>query len=139
MSDPIEGQTGSTPESRPAPVTPVAPPPGPPPAPSPDGEASASTSAERAGPDGQAPARRRRRRGSRGGRGRARPAGAAGTDGADDGPGEGAPADASLLGGALDDRRPDDLPDRPSEGRPSPEAAARAEVVRPKIGDTRPA
>jgi ribonuclease E len=74
--------------------------------------------------------RRRRRRGSRGGRNRHRPGGA------------NAAADQN-------DRRPDDLPDRPNEGRPSPEAAARATVRRadggdeaarkPQIGDTRPA
>jgi ribonuclease E len=34
---------------------------------------------------------------------------------------------------------PVELPERMSEGRPSPEAAARAVVPRPKIGDTRPA
>ena len=34
---------------------------------------------------------------------------------------------------------PSELPERLSEGRPSPEAAARAVVQRPKIGDTRPA
>jgi ribonuclease E len=37
-----------------------------------------------------------------------------------------------------DDRRPDQLPDSPHEGRPSPEAAAKALVQRPKIGDSRP-
>jgi ribonuclease E len=57
-------------------------------------------------------ARKKRRRGSRGGRGR--------------------PTATAT------DRRPDDLPDRPIEGVPSPEAAARAEV-KPKIGDSRPA
>jgi ribonuclease E len=61
--------------------------------------------------------RKRRRRGSRGGRSR-NPDGAGGT--------------------AAQDRRPDDLPDRPIEGVPSPEAAAKAEV-KPQIGDTRPA
>ena len=65
--------------------------------------------------------RKRRRRGSRGGRSRSG--------------GGGAAANAA---GAATDRRPDDLPDRPIEGVPSPEAAARAEV-RPQIGDTRPA
>ncbi len=36
------------------------------------------------------------------------------------------------------DRRPDELPDSPHEGRPSPQAAATALVQRPQIGDTRP-
>jgi ribonuclease E len=36
-------------------------------------------------------------------------------------------------------RDPEELPDLPREGRPSPEAAARATVQKPKIGDTRPA
>jgi ribonuclease E len=67
-------------------------------------------------------ARKRRRRGSRGGRSRT----------------------GAATGAATQDRRPDDLPDRPIEGVPSPEAAARAEVKpaphpKPQIGDTRPA
>src|SRR5258708_6068069 len=36
-------------------------------------------------------------------------------------------------------REPEELPDLPREGRPSAEAAARATVQKPKIGDTRPA
>src|SRR2546426_4843492 len=36
-------------------------------------------------------------------------------------------------------RDPEELPDLPREGRPSPEAAARAVVQKPQIGDTRPA
>jgi ribonuclease E len=36
-------------------------------------------------------------------------------------------------------RDPEELPDLPREGRPSPEAAARAVVQKPRIGDTRPA
>ena len=63
--------------------------------------------------------RKRRRRGSRGGRSRVPNAAGANATGAED-------------------RRPDDLPDRPIEGVPSPEAAAKAEV-KPQIGDTRPA
>ncbi len=92
-------------------------------------------------------AAKKRRRGSRGGRNRPRPA-AAQTS-----------ADASL--NAADRPVPDrpvsessmrerpkpassnasdvELPERMSEGRPSPEAAAEALVTRPKIGDTRPA
>jgi ribonuclease E len=73
---------------------------------------------------------RKRRRGSRGGRGRNRTrttqAGIATGDG------DGVDLD--------DDRTPDDLPDRPNEGVPTGEAAARATVpYKPKIGDTRPA
>ena len=78
--------------------------------------------------DGESSAARRRRRGSRGGRNRNR------SRNTDKAQGENAPAAAT-------DRLPDDLPDRPNEGRPSPEAAARAEVAprKPRIGDTRPA
>jgi ribonuclease E len=69
--------------------------------------------------------RKKRRRGSRGGRGRS---------------GSG---NSSATSNGSADRRPD-LPDLPNEGRPSPEAAARAEVTPadirpPRIGDTRPA
>ena len=70
--------------------------------------------------------RKKRRRGSRGGRGRS---GAGGTGGG---------ATAGSASTAVQDRRPDDMPDRPIEGVPSPAAAARAEV-KPKIGDSRPA
>src|SRR5438876_1455187 len=66
------------------------------------------------------PARKRRRRGSRGGRGR--------------GQGNRPQATTSV------DKQPEDLPDRPGEGRPSPEVAAAVTTpYRPKIGDTRPA
>jgi ribonuclease E len=81
----------------------------------------------------------RRRRGSRGGRNRNRkPAGSAvavddlddvddvDTDGDDDGPVE------------LHPERPE-LPDRPNEGRVSPEVAEHTLVRKPQIGDTRPA
>src|SRR5438132_2376078 len=71
--------------------------------------------------------RRNRRRGSRGGRGRNRSSAAARETAA------AAPAEAPLS-----DRRPD-LPDRPGEGRASPDAAARALIPKPKIGDSRPA
>ena len=69
---------------------------------------------------------KKRRRGSRGGRNRKKP------------------NPNGQVDGAIDtDRLPDDLPDRPNEGRPSPEAARAAEVpyvpAKPKIGDTRPA
>jgi ribonuclease E len=64
----------------------------------------------------------RRRRGTRGGRGRSRSS-----------------LDRLVPGSANgeDDRIPE-LPDLPNEGRPSPEAAERALVRRPQIGDTRP-
>src|SRR3712207_5319127 len=85
----------------------------------PTNEPGSSTPPDRDGPP------RCRRRGSRGGRNRNRSL--AGQQG------QQAATDAARL--------PDDLPDRPSEDRPSPEAGARAEVARrkPKIGDTRPA
>ena len=68
------------------------------------------------------PAARRRRRGSRGGRGR--------------GGGGGTRAQGTVDAA----RQPDDLPERASEGKAGPEAAAAAVVQRkPQIGDTRPA
>jgi ribonuclease E len=68
------------------------------------------------------PARKKRRRGSRGGRNRSRPR----------------PEGGEQTG--ADPRLPDELPERASEGRPkSVEAAERALVRRPQIGDTRPA
>ena len=106
-------------------------------------------------------ARKKRRRGSRGGRNRPRANGStsvgeAGGDAAsneldddfdddvddeqddvsgDDVSGDVVSGDAAPGAGA----NPVELPERMSEGRPSPEAAARAVVPRPKIGDTRPA
>src|SRR6187399_910251 len=72
------------------------------------------------GPEASADsAPKRRRRGSRGGRNRNRTAGAGG-----------APAAGDSV----------ELPDRPNEGRPQTvEAAERALVRKPKIGDSRPA
>jgi ribonuclease E len=73
--------------------------------------------------DPAAPRPARRRRGSRGGRGRGR--GGAGR---------------SQAAATDDDRRPDDLPERASEGTADPAVAAAAVVQRkPQIGDTRPA
>ena len=70
--------------------------------------------------------RNRRRRGSRGG--------ASGS-----GSGSGTRSTSTPAAGAADDRQPDELPDRPIEGRPSREAAAAALVPRkPQIGDTLP-
>ena len=111
-------------------------------------------------------ARKKRRRGSRGGRNRPRANGSASTGEAggdaasneldddfdddvddeqddvsggvvsgDDVSGNVVSGDAAPGAGA----NPVELPERMSEGRPSPEAAARAVVPRPKIGDTRPA
>src|SRR5207253_9980551 len=73
--------------------------------------------------DASAPPHKPRRRGSRGGRNRKRPpAGAVSEE---------TPADDA-------DPRPD-LPERISENRPSAEAAERALVRKPQIGDSRPA
>ena len=96
-------------------------------------------------------ARKKRRRGSRGGRNRPRANGSAsiGEAGGDaasdeldddfdddvDDEQDDVSGDAAPGAGA----NPVELPERMSEGRPSPEAAARAVVPRPKIGDTRPA
>lgn len=97
----------------------------------------------------------RRRRGSRGGKGRSG-GGRSESSGADreapaakprgEGPGSGArvPSEARRAAGpskaAERSRMPDELPERTMEGRPkSPEAAERALVRKPRIGDTRPA
>ena len=69
------------------------------------------------------PPRRHRRRGSRGGRSRTGTAGERDTNNDDVTAQEG------------EDRRPDELPDRPIEGRPTP-AVSRSD--KPKIGDSRP-
>jgi ribonuclease E len=111
-------------------------------------------------------ARKKRRRGSRGGRNRPRANGSASTgeaggdaasneldddfdDDVDDEPDDvsgddvsGGVASGSVVSGDAAPgagANPVELPERMSEGRPSPEAAARAVVPRPKIGDTRPA
>ncbi|MFN8041535.1 MAG: Rne/Rng family ribonuclease [Acidimicrobiales bacterium] len=110
---------------------------------------------------------RKRRRGSRGGRGR-KPAGERSDEGGDADAGAGADAAAADDGapgtraakgpsggtvgpepvggarprrkGTARSRQPDELPERAHEGKPkSPEAAERALVKRPQIGDTRPA
>src|SRR5438270_4075268 len=95
----------------------------------PTGEAADSAAA----PQGSGPRRNSRRRGSRGGRGRKKPASQeeAKTSG-------GANAAATAKPAADNDPTPD-LPDRPGENRPSPDAAARALIPKPKIGDSRPA
>src|SRR3954471_16626079 len=74
-----------------------------------------------------------RRRGSRGGRGRKKPAAqeAATASGK-------VTAQAPVKDDEGGDRQPD-LPDRPGESRASPDAAARALIPKPKIGDSRPA
>jgi ribonuclease E len=98
------------------------------PAPTKAANAKAATSeAETSGDDGAAPSggSGSRRRGSRGGRGRSR--GGSGSAG-------------SGSRAADRNRMPDELPERSLEGRPkSPEAAERALVRKPQIGDTRPA
>jgi ribonuclease E len=81
--------------------------------------------------------RRRRRRGSRGGRNRRRTPGSNPTN-----PSTAASTTATASSDVVD-RRPDDLPDRPIEGRATGEAAERATITpaprKPQIGDTRPA
>jgi ribonuclease E len=112
------------------------------------------------------PAAKKRRRGSRGGQRRKRPAGSGGagqpggagasghgsTDDDDDidDVDDGVDDDVEIRSGngRTVDRSPDragdragevELPERMSEGRPSPDAANSALVRRPQIGDTRPA
>ncbi|MBM3827676.1 MAG: Rne/Rng family ribonuclease [Actinobacteria bacterium] len=93
-----------------------------------------------------AAARKKRRRGSRGGRNRPRSSGESSpgdpVDEHDVDSGHDADRDTSTpSGGEVPGvgANPSELPERLSEGRPSPEVAARAVVQRPKIGDTRPA
>ncbi|HVN50091.1 MAG TPA: ribonuclease E/G, partial [Acidimicrobiales bacterium] len=92
----------------------------------------------------------KRRRGSRGGRNRNRPAASGGTASGKATP---PPAESSGASGSTAaeeptakrsrparDRNPDELPERSIEGRPrTAEAADRALVRRPQIGDSRPA
>src|SRR4051794_25130092 len=115
------------------------------------------------------PSANRRRRGSRGGRNRSRSTGStegASGDGPDDGadgdatgsattakrpshrggvadseaPAASAPAAGGRGRGSARDRNPEELPERIFEGKPkSAEAAEKALVRRPQIGDTRPA
>ncbi len=117
-------------------------------------KAHASSSDAKAG-DG--PPKSRRRRGSRGGRGRNRSGqgGANRADASADGDAGPAgdtgeartdkpPAERSTSGGGrrtkAADKMPDELPERAGEGRPkSAEAAERALVRKPQIGDSRPA
>lgn len=78
-----------------------------------------------------------RRRGSRGGRNRNRPRPNAT---AADESGSGSGDDERATAGAKSDRNPDELPDRPTQNKPSSvEAAERALVRKPQIGDSRPA
>ncbi|MCE9623254.1 MAG: Rne/Rng family ribonuclease [Actinomycetia bacterium] len=129
----------------------------------PESEATANT--EQPEGTGPRPAARKRRRGSRGGRNRKKPARPVGEGAADaDVDGE---VDDELDGDFEDDELDDDhdsaghghesgvdhgdddhdveqaarpeLPDRISENRPSAEAASKALVRKPQIGDTRPA
>ena len=109
------------------------------PAARPEGGAESGSSGGGGGP------RRNRRRGSRGGRGRGQ--------GQRQGQGQASVSKGPIPSAspealppppepetAGDDDRVPDLPDRPGEGRPSPDAAARALIpAKPKIGDTRPA
>ena len=75
--------------------------------------------------EGGDPAQKKRRRGSRGGRNRSRPR---------------PEGDQGTSADRDSDRQPDELPDRLTEGRPKTvEAAERALVRRPQIGDSRPA
>jgi ribonuclease E len=121
------------------------------PAPAPAPKASEATPAGADGATEQTgPPKSRRRRGSRGGRGRGRGSGNGGQG--DSGNREGAADTPAAESGATKpkqtatsrapsaDKMPDELPERANEGRPkSAEAADRALVRKPKIGDTRPA
>jgi ribonuclease E len=98
---------------------------------------------EQLGEPGISTAAKKRRRGSRGGKNRKKPNRPAGAPGADDRNGDGDDDDdgddeQDHVVGMAADHHPE-LPDRISEGRPSVEAAERAVVRRPQIGDIRPA
>jgi ribonuclease E len=135
MSDPVPRPPADVPD-RPRAV-PAASPAAPPRA-TDDAGSSGGTSAAAAavasgpsGPNGEDDrSGNRRRRGSRGGRTKRGP-----DDEAVDGV---TPRGRPARDGGVDAQAPD-LPDPPGEGRPSAEAAARALVRRPRIGDTRPA
>jgi ribonuclease E len=100
-------------------------------------ETARPASAESSG-DGQP--RPKRRRGSRGGRGRGRAGGGASDQSAAAAPTEGGGTTARQSKAAERSRMPDELPERAMEGRPkSAEAAERALVRKPQIGDSRPA
>ena len=113
------------------------------------GATGTAEGAEGARPAGSAA--KKRRRGSRGGKGRKKkPAGSVSGDGIgpddadldDDENDVDEDADLDDENDAANDVANDDrpeLPERMSEGRPSPEAAEVALVRRPQIGDTRPA
>src|SRR5262245_13774214 len=77
--------------------------------------------------EGAAAGSRKRRRGSRGGQRKRKPAGTTPTPAV-----AGEAPDSSAIDGL-------ELPELPREGRISPEAAERALVRKPQIGDTRPA
>jgi ribonuclease E len=105
-------------------------------------EAKTAPTGDEAGSGESGTANSRRRRGSRGGRGRTR-SGSGGANSSANGPDDNAerkpsrPPEQSELDS---DKTPDELPERANEGRPkSAEAADRALVRKPKIGDTRPA
>jgi ribonuclease E len=127
MSDPVPSSQAD-PADR-APAVPAATSPGSPGPADPGGPAAS-------GDDEARPAGSRRRRGSRGGRARRAPDDLP-ADGSEAPPPRAQPPRAQRGGTAADGDLPD-LPDPPGEGRPSPEAAARALVRRPKIGDSRP-
>ncbi|MDP1803944.1 MAG: Rne/Rng family ribonuclease [Acidimicrobiales bacterium] len=82
----------------------------------------------------------RRRRGSRGGRNNRKPGdGEPAEDGAEAPPRPERARQPRVAAVAATSPEIPDLPDLPGQGKANPEAAARALVRRPKIGDTRPA
>jgi ribonuclease E len=116
MSEPVDTPA----ESRPGPASP--------------NEGAADSAA---GPQGDGPRRNNRRRGSRGGRKR-KPAGVQDSGQTSGSTAGRQPAPRAASAADAGDPTPD-LPDRPGEGRASPDAAARALIPKPKIGDSRPA
>ncbi len=116
----------------------------------PNGDESSADGTETIGEPTVRTAAQKRRRGSRGGRNRKKPAGAdgggIGDDSTDDDDGaddelivDDTPATSSSVAApVIGDDNPE-LPKRIAEGRASGEAAERALVRKPQIGDTRPA
>jgi ribonuclease E len=115
----------------------------------PTGSASSSSEPASEGSGPGSGSGNRRRRGSRGGRNRSRnrsdddrspddaPAGTAGAEGAGS---DGGRSGDDRGSGSSSDRDPEELPERAIEGKPkSKEAAEKALVRRPQIGDSRPA
>jgi ribonuclease E len=124
-----------------APAVPDAPSPSPRgPRSTPDQPAGDATPASAADEEARTSSGNRRRRGSRGGRNNRKPGdGEPAEDGTEAPPRSERARPPRVAAVAANSPEIPDLPDLPGQGKANPEAAARALVRRPKIGDTRPA